>query len=73
MSMNVSRYRHNYKGFSKKIHKKNLKNMRRTTTFKGAYARALTSNSLLSFLSLLVKSFEEEIQPSRDHMDTARG
>ena len=30
-------------------------------------------NSLLSSLSLLVKSFEEEIQPSRDCVDTARG
>ena len=29
-------------------------------------------DSLLSSLSLLVKSFEEEIQPSGDCMDTAR-
>ena len=28
-------------------------------------------NSLLSYLSLLVKSFEEEIQPSGDRVDTA--
>ena len=30
-------------------------------------------NSLLSSLSLLLKSFEEEIQPSGDRLDTARG
>ena len=30
-------------------------------------------NSLTSSLSLLVKSFEEEIQPSGDRLDTARG
>ena len=30
-------------------------------------------NSLISSLSLLVKSFEEEIQPSGDRVDTARG
>ena len=30
-------------------------------------------NSLFSSLSRLVKSFEEEIQPSRDHVDTATG
>ena len=30
-------------------------------------------NSLISSLSLLVKSFEEEIQISRDRVDTARG
>ena len=29
-------------------------------------------NSLISSLSLLVKSFEEEIQPSGDRVDTAR-
>ena len=30
-------------------------------------------NSILSSLSLLVKSFEEEIQTSRDRVDTVRG
>ena len=30
-------------------------------------------NFLLSSLSLCVKSFEEQIQSSRDRMDTARG
>ena len=45
-------------------------NRRRTTTTQGAHASLVR---ILSFpLSLLVKSFEEEIQPSGDHMDTAR-
>ena len=30
-------------------------------------------NSFLSSLSVLVTSFEEEIQPSKDCVDTARG
>ena len=30
-------------------------------------------NSLIYYFSLLVKSFEEEIQPSRDHVDATRG
>ena len=30
-------------------------------------------NSLFSSLSLLVKSFEEKIQPSRDHVVTTKG
>ena len=30
-------------------------------------------NSLISSLSLLVKSFEEEIQPSENRVDMARG
>ena len=30
-------------------------------------------NSLLFSLSLLVKSLEEEIEPSRDRVDTTRG
>ena len=30
-------------------------------------------NSFLSYLSLLVKGFEEEIQPSKDCVDTTRG
>ena len=30
-------------------------------------------SSLLSSLSLLVKSYEEEIQTSRGHMDTTKG
>ena len=44
----------------------------RTTTTQGTQCK-LCENSLLSSLSLLVKSFEEEIQPFGDRVDTARG
>ena len=47
-------------------------NSERTTTTKGTPCKPC-GNSLLSSLSLLVKSFEEEIQPSGDRVDTARG
>ena len=43
-----------------------------TTTNQGTHARR-NENSLISSLSVLVKSFEEEIQPSEDCLDTARG
>ena len=51
-------------------------NRGRTTTTQGAHASLvgiLCGNSLHSSLALLVKSFEEEIQPSGDRVDTARG
>ena len=44
----------------------------RTTTTKGAHASLVRILSFFS-LSLLVKSFEEEIQPFGDRVDTARG
>ena len=44
----------------------------RTTTIVGAPCKPC-GNSLHSSLHLLAKSFEEEIQPSRDRVDTARG
>ena len=47
-------------------------NRERTTTTQVAHA-SLVYHSLLYSLSLLVKSFEEEIQPSGDCVDTARG
>ena len=46
-------------------------NRGRTTTIEGAHASL--ENFLLSSLSLLVKSFKEEIQLSGDCVDTARG
>ena len=46
-------------------------NKGRTTTTQGAHAKRC-ENSLLSSLSLLVKSFEEQIQPSGDCVDTAK-
>ena len=47
-------------------------NRGRTTTTEGAPCKPC-GNSLLSSLSLLVESFEKEIQPSGDRVDTARG
>ena len=46
-------------------------NRGRMTTTQGAHASL--AGILLSSLSLLVKSFEEEIQPSGDRVATARG
>ena len=63
--MGVGRYRHNYEGFYEKNSYQMSINRGRMTTTKG--------HSLYSYLSLLVKSFEEEIQLSRDRVDTARG
>ena len=57
--------------FMKKILYQMSINMGRTTTTQGSHT-SLCENSLLSSLSLLVKSFEEEIQPSGDRVDTAK-
>ena len=46
-------------------------NKGRMTTTQGAHASLV--GSFLSSLSLLVKSIEEDIQPSRDRVDTTRG
>ena len=70
--MDVGGYRHNYGGFYEK------------TSFQMSINRGdddhncrcpckPCGNSLLSSLSLLVKSFEEEIQPSEDRVDAAKG
>ena len=71
--MDVGGYRHNYEDFygKKNSHQMSI-NRVRTTTTQGAPCKPC-ENSLLSSLSLLVKSFEEEIQPSGDRMDTAKG
>ena len=47
-------------------------NKGRTTTTEGSHASFAGILSILLFLSW-VKSFEEEIQPSGDSVDTARG
>ena len=70
--MDVGGYRHNYEGFNEKHSYQMSINRGRMTTTKGANASLV---GILSFssLSLLVKSFAEEIQPSGDCVDTARG
>ena len=69
--MDVGGYRHNYEGFYEKTSFQMSINRGRTTTTKGAHASLV--GILSSSLSLLVKSFEEEIQPTGDRVDTARG
>ena len=64
--MDVGGYIHNYESFYEKTSFQMSINKGRTTITKGAHAS-------LSSLSLLVKSFEEEIQPSGYCVDTARG
>ena len=69
--MDVGGYRHNYEGFYEKTSFQMSINRGRTTTTEGAHASLVGILSFLLFL--LVKSFEEEIQPSGDRVDTARG
>ena len=69
--MNVGRYRHNYEGFYKKSTYQMSINRGKTTTTQDVHAKSY-ENSLISYLSLSVKSFEEEIQPFGDRVDTAR-
>ena len=70
--MDVGGYRHNYKFFYEKTSYQMSINRERMTTTLGAHASLVGILSFLLFLSL-VKSFEEDIQPSGDRVDTARG
>ena len=70
--MDVGGYRHNYEGFYEKSSYQMSINRGRTTTTKGDHASLVGILSFFS-LSLLVKSFKEEIQLSGDRVDTARG
>ena len=71
MYVDLDGYSHNYEGFYEKLRYQMSINRRKTTITQGVHAKF--ENSLLYFLSLLVKSFEEEIQPSRDRVDITRG
>ena len=69
----VGGYRHNYEGFYfKKIYIANV-NYRGENNHSSWCSCKLCENSITSSLYLLVKSFEKEIQPSRDHTDPTRG
>ena len=70
--MGVGGYRHNYEDFYEKSLYQMSINIKRMTITQGAHA-SLVKFFLISYLSLLVKNFEEEIQPSKDCEDTARG
>ena len=69
--MDVGGYRHNYEGFYEKTSFQMSINRGRTTTTEGAHASLVRILYILLFL--LVKSFEEEIKPSGDRVDTAKG
>ena len=71
--MDVGGYRYNFDDFYKKIH---IPNVYYKLVENGHNSRCSCkpcANSLLSSLSLFVNSFEEEIQPSGDRVDTTRG
>ena len=69
--MNVGGYRHNYTGFYKKFIYQMSINRGRTASTYSVHASLVGILSFLLFL--LVKSFEEEIQQSRDRADTVTG
>ena len=69
--MDIDRYRHNYEGFyEQKLIPNVYKEGENDHNSRFSYEHC--DNSLLSSLSLLVKSFEEEIQPSKDLVDIIR-
>ena len=70
--MDVGGYIHDYEGFYEKNSYQMSINRGRTTTIEGDPCKPC-ENSLLYSHSLLVKRFEEEIQPSGDRVDTTRG
>ena len=70
--MGVCGYRPNYEGFYEKTsYQMSINRGEDDHNLRGPCKPC--GNSLHSSLSLLVKSFEEEIQPSGDRVDTARG
>ena len=71
-SMDVGGYRHNYEGFYEKTSYQMFINKGENEHNSRCPCKPC-ENSILSSLSLLVKSFEEEIQPSKDYVDTTRG
>ena len=70
--MDVDGYRHSYEGFYKKIHKPNVYKYREND-HNSRCPCTPCENSLISSLSLLLKSFEEESQLFGDRVDIARG
>ena len=71
--IDVGGYRYNYEGFYEKSTYQMSINRVRMITTQGAHTTIVRILSFLLSLSLLVKSFEEEIQPFRDYVDNARG
>ena len=69
---NVGGYRHNFKGFYKKILYPMSINKERIDTTQGFHAN-FVDKTLLSYVFLLEKSIEEEIKLSNNHVDTVGG
>ena len=69
--MDVGGYRHNYEGLYEKSTYQMSINRGEQSEIK--VPMQACGNSLLPSLSLLVKSFDKDIQPSRDNVDTVRG
>ena len=64
--MLVDIYIYNYEGFYKKIHTPNVYKYGENDHNSRCSCKP-SRHSLISSLSLLVKSFEEDIQPSKDY------
>ena len=71
-SIDVGGYRHNYEGFYEKNIISNVYKQGKNDHNSRCSCKPC-ENSLYSSISLLVKSFEEDIQPSGDRVDTDRG
>ena len=70
--MDVDRYRHNYEGFyEQKLMPNVYKEGENDHNSKCSHKHC--ENSIISSLSLLVMSFEEEIQSSKDLVDITGG
>ena len=70
--MNFFGYKHNFENFFEKFHIPNIYKNRMTTQYKSAHVNFVRTYPL-SFLSLLVKNIEMEIQSSSNHVDIDRG
>ena len=70
--MDVGGYRHNYEGFYEKTFIPNVYKYGENDHNSRCSCKPC-GNYLLSSLFVLVKSFEEEIQPFGDYVDIARG
>ena len=67
--MDIGEYQHNYDGYYEKPTYQMYINRRENNHY-SRWPYKPCGNSLISYLSLLVKNFEVEIQPSKDHVDT---
>ena len=71
-SINIDRYKNNYKGFYKKIYILNVYKYEENDHNSRCLCKPYENSFFYSF-SFFVKSFEQEIQPSKDYVYTIRG